>query len=890
MALCLVVTGSAAALPAGATTTSNSNGINNAGSISSGGAAGTAAMVAISEIQTPSGDGSGSPYAGETVTTTGTVTAVGPSGFHVQNGTGAYSGLYVYTGGAPEVSVGDAVEVTGLVKEFEGLTEIDATVDSASVTTTGTAPVPEPTTLDTGNVSREAYEGVLVRVEGVQVTATPGEFGEWAINDGTGELTIDDVAPGDSTTPSETGATADAIEGPLYYSFGAFKLQPTAVVNVTSPSDDDGTNGTDVEGPTLTVLSYNDIQTAASNPKAMGRLKGAIDARRAAHDNPTVVVGGGDEVSPSSLSPVSNWTVPIRVLNTIDPAAELIGNHDLDFGFDAVENFSAASSFPWVVANIQQTDADGGNVPGTSNYTIVERDGVKIGILGLVSEEVKFDTAVDFAEKGYTVTDYLNTGKRIATKLKEEKGVDVVVATIHIGVPEAKRLARSSDDIDVIVTGHDEIEYPPETTSGTVIMEAQARAAYLAELNLTVGDNETAMESGRLIDVVENDAIPVDETVERIVNDSRKKFLSKTAGRTTVRLDSTFASNYAEETAWGNLITDGFRAKTGAEVAVTNAGGIRGDFVIEPGPVTYDDVYTSLPFGNYLVTKSMTGEKLYQLLESQVTPLTDRFGGQASLQVSGVSYEFTDRPDADRKLTDVHVDGEPLRMDATYNVTINSFMAGWTFEERYGWNMSDLPTVGTDFTLYGTAVVEYVEANSPVSPEGVDRIRRITRSVGPAGIARSGDTATLTYDVPAAVGRIDPGTFRVENETHAVVNATGATLSDGTLTVTFDADELRRLRAASTNLELYGLYNDTEFDAERNGWDQSKLNGEIYEGGTVLASIAGDDRVVDREELRTAVTLWSTGEPVPGTEGAVVEDDDLQDVITAWALEESVPT
>lgn len=582
--------------------------------------------------------------------------------------------------------------------------------------------------------------------------------------------------------------------------------------NVTAAGDTTLEEG----GTNLTVLMYNDIQTAASKPTKMGRLVGAINARQAAIDHPTVVVGGGDQVSPSSLSPVSNWTVPIKVLNVLDPAAEVIGNHDLDYGFTAVENFSAASEFPWLVANVRAED--GGNIPGTQNYTIVSRNGVKIGIVGLVDEAIKPKTAVNFDKQGYTVTSFVDAGQRIATKLKEKKNVDVVIAAAHIGVPESKELARKTQHIDVIVTGDDEVAYPPKKTSGTVIVEAKARASYIGEVNLTVTENDVRFTGGRLITLPGN--YTVNETAKQIVAEARGKFLSKVAGRTTVPLDSRFGSNYPQETAWGNTITDAFIAETGADVALTNAGGIRGNFVIEPGNVTYNEVYTSLPFGNYLVTKKMTGKQLQTLLASQVTRLTGSYGTQAALQVSGVTYEIVGRPNAPAKISEIFVEGEPIKMDKTYTVTVNSYMAGWDMIKK-------MPTVSTDYTLYGTAVVDYIEAHTPISPPGVNRIRRVTRTIGTPSVSVSGDTATLTYDVPSAVSSINASTFFIQNATTGRIDVTSASLSDGTLTVKVDAGRLQKLSSNSVELELYGTYTDSEWHSKRNAYAYSKLNGDV---------------------------------------------------------------
>ncbi|WP_197428490.1 bifunctional UDP-sugar hydrolase/5'-nucleotidase [Halapricum sp. CBA1109] len=556
----------------------------------------------------------------------------------------------------------------------------------------------------------------------------------------------------------------------------------------------------------------------------MGRLAGTIGERRAAHDNPTVLIGGGDQLSPSSLSPVSNWTVPVEALNRIGPAAEVVGNHDLDFGFDPVENYSAASEFPWLLANVV-TD-DGETVPGTQNYTVVERDGVRVGVVGLVDDAIKTKTAVDFEAAGYDVADFSTVGQRIAADLKADHDVDVVVAAAHVGVPESKELASETDAIDVIVTGDDEVEYPPQVTDGAVITEAAGNAAFVGELNLTVGEDGVAFDDGRLLGVGEDS--PVDEGVRSYVNDSRGRFLSTVAGETTVALNSTFG-NYNEETRWGNLVTDAFRAKSGADVALTNAGGIRGGFVFGPGEVTYDDIYTSLPFGNTLVTKELDGAELRQLLASQVTTLESddgqRYGAQAALQVSGVTYEYVPHENATRQVRDVHVNGDPVGDNETYDVTLNSYMSGWSVFD-YNWTMTEQPTVSEDLTLYGTAAVEYVENNTPVSPERDGHIQRVD-ATGEASTAVYGETLTVDVTAPDGFDGLNGSVWLRAPGGDRIAPVDARYEGGDTVTVEFDRADAAALvdTTNATALELYAEYDSTRYELVYH--DHARLNADV---------------------------------------------------------------
>jgi 5'-nucleotidase/UDP-sugar diphosphatase len=602
-------------------------------------------------------------------------------------------------------------------------------------------------------------------------------------------------------------------------------------------------NESSAQQTTLTILQYNDIQTAASQDGNFPRLAHLIDERRAAHDNPTVVLGGGDQVSPHSLSPTSQWRTPIAALNAIEPDAEVIGNHDLDFGFEEVEKFAGESNFPWLMANVVQEDS-GDPIPGTEPYEVIEKGDVTVGVIGIADEAIKGKTAVDFDEKGYVVQDHVETTQKYATQLKEEENVDVVVVLGHVGIPESKEIARNVDEVDAIAVGDDEREYPPKEISGTIVMEAEGRAAHLNEVNLTIQDGEVVSWNGRMLDVTED--IPKDEEVSTIITEARGEQLSTVLGTSEVELDSRFASNYADETALGNMITDAFRWKTGAEVAITNAGGIRSNSVYGPGEITAGDVYSILPFGNSLVTVELTGAELKQLLASQVTTArTGEFGGQAQLQVSGVQYEWADNAFLpwDERIRDVYVNGEPLDEDETYTVTVNSYMAGWD-----GSVLEDAPRVSTTEALYGTVTAEYIKEKGTVAPEKTDRIRRTDAVVPSAPVLTNGeDTATAVVKRPAFSENVDEESFYVLNETGHRLEAESVKVTENRIFVRFDDAALRQLAENSDDLELYGEYVDPTTNDQRIAWETSVLNSDIE----VIDRDDYDGRITASDSLTT---------------------------------------
>lgn len=179
----------------------------------------------IFEIQSGVDANGNSLLVGASVTTQGIVTGVYPGAniFSMQDGTGPFSGIWV-SGSA--VAIGDEVEVTGTVSEIFGLTQITGVTNIAIQTQGNVLPANQP--LATTGISDEQWEGVLVEITG-EVSISDVGFGEWALNDGTGNALIDDL--GILIAPADLGVTYTVI-GPNYYSFGNFKLQPRDAADV----------------------------------------------------------------------------------------------------------------------------------------------------------------------------------------------------------------------------------------------------------------------------------------------------------------------------------------------------------------------------------------------------------------------------------------------------------------------------------------------------------------------------------------------------------------------------------------------------------------------------------------------------------------------------------
>ncbi|WP_224270566.1 bifunctional metallophosphatase/5'-nucleotidase [Haloprofundus salinisoli] len=608
------------------------------------------------------------------------------------------------------------------------------------------------------------------------------------------------------------------------------------------------TNVAAAETETLTILSYNDVQNAAAEDTTLPRLATLVEQRRAAADGPVVVLGAGDQIGPHALSPVSEWRAPVEALAVIDPDADTVGNHEFDYGVDGFAEAAEASSFPWVATNLVYEDSEE-PVAGAERYVVVERGGVRVGVLGTIYQGLDGSVSDDLGAAGLTVRDPVETVDEYETILREEEDADVVVVLNHIGVRSAEELAEATD-VDVVLAGHDEQAYEPSLVSGTVVSEAEANANHLSEIHLAVEDGAVTAAEGELLETAD---VEKNERVSEIINEYRAEVnLDEVIATTETELDASANLNYHEETAIGNLITDAMRERTDADVAITNSGGIRSDAAYGPGELTGGDVFNVLPFANTLTTLELTGEELVETLASQVVTLESevgqQYGAEVSQQVSGVRFEWIGH-EGEELVRDVYVGGEPIDPAETYAVAVNSYMAGG----GSGFPLSDKPVLDETDELLAPAVIAYLKQRGTVAPTVEGRMQRVDSTFGNEPEVRvDGRGRVVIYldeldDFEGLGERVELWTKTGEAvEPEAVVDG------DDGLVVRFDDAAVAQMvdGEGEVPLDLYVDYDSGEYD--RIYFDSSRANADVT--ATVTERSRGDERGRGRSRQRSAPT------------------------------------
>lgn len=463
---------------------------------------------------------------------------------------------------------------------------------------------------------------------------------------------------------------------------------------------------------TISFVSVNDIDRMGESRDGRGgvaRLAAVLEGERAENPN-TFLIHAGDTISPCLLCGFDNGAHMIALFNELEPAVFVPGNHEFDFGPEVYLERAGEATFPILAANIR--GADGQPLPGHEDTRMIEVEGVKVGFLGLTTA-----TTTQVSSPGdLQFADEVETARAQAAALREA-GADIVVAVAHSGrdVDFAMYDGRVAD---VVLTGHDhDLRVVYNGRTAMVESSSQADFVVVTHLDVTVevdGDERDVSWRPRF-EVVDTATVEPNPEIAGLVAGYEAELseaLDVEIGTTAIELDSRRASVRSMETAIGNVITDAMRAATGADVALTNGGGIRADKIYEPGTtLTRRDVFSELPFGNATVLVTISGEDLKAALEHGYARLPEASG--AFPQISGMSVVVDPAEAPGSRVVSITVGGEPLDPAKTYRLATNDFLLrggdGYTMLAN-GETLVDAAAG----TLMASQVIDYIAANGGI--------------------------------------------------------------------------------------------------------------------------------------------------------------------------------
>jgi 2',3'-cyclic-nucleotide 2'-phosphodiesterase (5'-nucleotidase family) len=469
----------------------------------------------------------------------------------------------------------------------------------------------------------------------------------------------------------------------------------------------------------VTFLHFNDVYELLPEAGKGGLAEAATIVRnQRARNYNTIVTFGGDLLSPSSMSGLTRGSQMIDMLNGIGVDYATLGNHEFDFGPTVLRQRMAESQFTWLVTSVSEDD---GTPFGGANTTAIRRIGpITIGFFSVLSTDTA--TRSNPGPHVHFLAPIMAASE--AVKALRDHSVDVVVALTHEPVAADKALIDQVPGIDLVLGGDDH-EPMMVQENGVSIVKAGHDAEFLAVVDLTAEKHDgkvTLSVASHLVPTL--GAKPNAKLMEKIAgyNDEVATQLSQHIATLDSELDSRTDMVRGAESTMGDVIAEALRQGTGADLAIINGGGIRGDKVYAAGSeLIRKDIQSELPFANMAVVIELTGQQIQAALENGVSQVQDKAGRFP--QVAGLAFSFNPKRPVGKRIVNVTIAGAALDLKKTYKVATNDYMSNGG--DGYSMMTKAKRIDGAGEKLLTDIVADYLSAKGKITQQPDGRIRQV---------------------------------------------------------------------------------------------------------------------------------------------------------------------
>ena len=499
----------------------------------------------------------------------------------------------------------------------------------------------------------------------------------------------------------------------------------------------------------------------------------------------------GDNIGASPyISGALNDNPTIAALNTLNPLASTIGNHELDMGQAVFKQRVDGSNpsefvqatFPYLGANIEGMGTYGDGIPYLGDYKLwTSPSGMKVAFIGAIAQDVPYKLSPGTTE-GLTFSDPIARINSLAASLKDSGTADVVIAMLDDDVKN--NYTKVGKDVDGLMGGDTHVPYEFDHVNSVEHFEsANPRLAGIASgsytdnlglIRLTIdpATRQVTSADSILIPAAEVAQCGADPDTQAIVDKAEAD--SKEAGKRVVATGYTTpfmrgvfttpdgltepGSNRGIESSLGDLVADSLRETIltpdgkSVDIGMINAGGLRADLVPnEDGTITYAQTYEVEPFSNELGYVTLKGSDLKDALEQQWKTDLNSQNSRPMLKLSlssNVRYTYDPAKPDGQRITSVTINGEPLKADGTYTVgSVNFLLDGGDSFEALTRGGATVTNGNLDRDVFN----EYLAAHSPTKDRSADAASGLTpreakSSIGltlPTEAVADGSTVTI---------------------------------------------------------------------------------------------------------------------------------------------------
>ena len=463
----------------------------------------------------------------------------------------------------------------------------------------------------------------------------------------------------------------------------------------------------------LTINDYHGSLAPAGSNVGAAKLVGAMKTEKAKNPEGTIIVSAGDNYQGSAMSNVLYGEPVSAVFKEMGVELSAVGNHEFDWGVDRISKYAEDGGFTFVCTNIYDIRTNE-PVDWAEPFAIIEKEGVKVGFIGLATPRTAYTTLkanvenYEFRDPVETITEWVPVVK--------DAGADVIVALTHLGsfqdkegniTGEAADLC-AVDGVDAVISAHTH-QRVSGLVSGKPLVQAYKNGRSIGKITFVFDEKNQLVSAEPSLDnlykrpdTLEDDANTL--AIYLKYEEELGPILGKILGKTTVDLDH---DRYAEPSLLGEWVCEIMRDKAGVQIAMTNGGGLR--VPVPAGDITAGILYEVMPFDNTLYTMKLSGKDIKANIEHGI--MNEDIGW---VQISGVRVVYNPEAEAGNRITSMVLeDGTPVEMDGYYTVVTNDFM--FTGGDKYNFEnaMDDLNT----YIPIRDALMDAVEKAGVISPK-----------------------------------------------------------------------------------------------------------------------------------------------------------------------------
>ena len=475
-------------------------------------------------------------------------------------------------------------------------------------------------------------------------------------------------------------------------------------------------------GTTIRLLFTDDIHGAIFSTPMWGRpdveqggmsmLKSAIDENR---DENTLLLDAGDWAQGTYPGGMDKGVTVVDLMSKLGYDAAAIGNHEFDWGREQLTQLAEQATFDVLGANVLASET-GEVMPGVAPHTIKVINGVKVGLIGVTTQDTP-ELGAKSNTEGVTFADTADSIKKSIPELKKQ-GADVLVLLSHCATGEDQKIAAAVPELDVIIGGHDHEKLDEPIVIGkTIITKAGPHTRTLGQLDLVVDTDQKKVTSFQhSLHTVDSEHVKPNAEFDQVLAPISAKvdqIMGVKVGSSTVGITR---DKYTPESTAGNLVTDSMIDATGADIAFLNTGAMKK--AIDQGEIKFGDVFNLLPYDNQIVTVDMTGTSIMKVLEESAgnADTIPTKGSTNIIQFAGLRATFDPSQPKGHRVSNVTVGGQPLDMNKTYSVASIDYLVSDSNEFPAMHEATNKQV--SEFELRDT-VHKFIQKNSPLDESTV---------------------------------------------------------------------------------------------------------------------------------------------------------------------------